>query len=144
MKAEQNELITRVGPGTPCGDLLRRYWQPVALVDEFNPALDPAWPCARSRRCACWARTWCCSRTPTAAGACWTATARTAAPTWPLAARGRRPALPFHGWKFDAAGRCLDNPGEPTGSKLCERVRQRSYPVLEKAAWCSAGSGPKT
>ena len=41
MKAEQNELITRVGPGTPCGDLLRRYWQPVALVDEFNPALDP-------------------------------------------------------------------------------------------------------
>ena len=41
MKAEQNELITRVGPGTPCGALLRRYWQPVALVDEFNPALDP-------------------------------------------------------------------------------------------------------
>jgi hypothetical protein len=42
MKAELNELITRIGPGTPCGDLMRRYWQPVALVDEFNPALDPA------------------------------------------------------------------------------------------------------
>ena len=42
MKAEQNQLITRIGPGTPCGDLMRRYWQPVALVDEFNPALDPA------------------------------------------------------------------------------------------------------
>ena len=38
MKAEQNELITRIGPGTPCGELMRRYWQPVALVDEFNPA----------------------------------------------------------------------------------------------------------
>ena len=42
MKAELNELITRVGPATPCGELLRRYWQPVALVDEFNAALDPA------------------------------------------------------------------------------------------------------
>ena len=41
MKSEQNELITRVGPATPCGAVLRRYWQPVALVDEFDPALDP-------------------------------------------------------------------------------------------------------
>ena len=40
MKAEQNELITRIGPGTPCGAVLRSYWQPVALVDEFNPALE--------------------------------------------------------------------------------------------------------
>jgi hypothetical protein len=29
---EQNDLITRTGPGTPGGDLLRRYWQPVALT----------------------------------------------------------------------------------------------------------------
>ena len=42
MKAEQNQRITQVGPGTPGGELLRRYWQPVALLDEFNPALDPA------------------------------------------------------------------------------------------------------
>ena len=40
---------------------------------------------------------------------------------------------PFHGWKFDTAGRCLDTPAEPAGSKLCERVRQRSYPVLERS-----------
>ena len=41
MKAEHNELVTRVGPGTPGGQLLRQYWQPVALLDEFDPALDP-------------------------------------------------------------------------------------------------------
>jgi hypothetical protein len=41
MNAEQNELLTRITPGTPCGKLLRQYWQPAALVDEFNPALDP-------------------------------------------------------------------------------------------------------
>ena len=33
--AEQNELMTRVGAGTPCGRLLRRYWQPIALADEL-------------------------------------------------------------------------------------------------------------
>ena len=41
MQADLNERITRIGPGTPCGQLMRQYWQPVALVDEFNPALDP-------------------------------------------------------------------------------------------------------
>ncbi|MCE3250178.1 MAG: Rieske (2Fe-2S) iron-sulfur domain, partial [Geminicoccaceae bacterium] len=33
---EQNELMTRIGSGTPAGKLLRRYWQPVALVDELQ------------------------------------------------------------------------------------------------------------
>ena len=41
MRAEQNELVTRIGPGTPCGQLMRHYWQPVALLAEFDPALDP-------------------------------------------------------------------------------------------------------
>ena len=40
MHAEQNELITRIGPGTPCGALLRSYWQPAALLDEFEAGLD--------------------------------------------------------------------------------------------------------
>ncbi len=35
ISAEQNDLITRVGPGTPAGKLLRRYWQPVALAEEL-------------------------------------------------------------------------------------------------------------
>ena len=35
ISAEQNQLMTRVGRGTPCGKLLRRYWQPIALTDEM-------------------------------------------------------------------------------------------------------------
>jgi phenylpropionate dioxygenase-like ring-hydroxylating dioxygenase large terminal subunit len=54
---------------------------------------------------------------------------------------------PFHGWKFDATGRCLETPAEPLGSTLCQRVRQRSYPVQEHAgvlfAWFGdEGSAP--
>jgi nitrite reductase/ring-hydroxylating ferredoxin subunit len=39
---------------------------------------------------------------------------------------------PFHGWKFDVSGRCLDTPAEPLGSRLCDRVQQASYPVVER------------
>ena len=35
LSAEQNELITRTNPGTKAGNLLRRYWQPAALVEEL-------------------------------------------------------------------------------------------------------------
>ncbi|MEN9631001.1 MAG: Phthalate 4,5-dioxygenase oxygenase subunit, partial [Pseudomonadota bacterium] len=41
MLAAQNERITRIGPATPCGALMRHYWHPVALLDEFDPRFDP-------------------------------------------------------------------------------------------------------
>jgi len=37
MTNEENELLIRTGPGTPCGELMRRYWQPVALSEELPP-----------------------------------------------------------------------------------------------------------
>ena len=51
LTAEQNDLYTRVGPGTPCGDLMRRYWHPLSTVSKMKTI-------TRSRS-ACWARTWC-------------------------------------------------------------------------------------
>ena len=36
LTADRNELITRVGPGTPMGDLLRRYWQPIGGASELD------------------------------------------------------------------------------------------------------------
>ena len=38
---EENDLLTQTGPGTPGGDLLRRYWQPVALAEELPPGGAP-------------------------------------------------------------------------------------------------------
>ncbi len=134
MKAEQNELITRIGPGSACGALLRRYWQPVALVDEFDPTLD-----ARM------------ARRPVKAVRVLgqdLVLFKDAQGAWGLLDRdcphrgadlsfGRNEGdglrCPFHGWKFAVDGACLETPAEPTGSKLCERVRQRSYPVMEQS-----------
>jgi phthalate 4,5-dioxygenase oxygenase subunit len=134
MKSEQNELITRIGPGTACGAVLRRYWQPVALVDEFNAALDPRMATRPVKAVRVLGQD--------------LVLFKDAQGRWGLLDRdcphrgadlsfGRHEGdglrCPFHGWKFDAAGRCLETPAEPTGSKLCDRVRQRSYPVLERS-----------
>jgi phthalate 4,5-dioxygenase len=54
---------------------------------------------------------------------------------------------PFHGWKFDVSGQCIETPAEPEGSRLCSRIKQRSYPLMERSgvlfAWLGeAGSSP--
>ena len=36
LNRKENELLTRVGPGTPAGELLRRYWHPVAVAGELS------------------------------------------------------------------------------------------------------------
>ena len=134
MKAEQNELLTRIGPGTACGAVLRSYWQPVALVDEFDPALDPRLANRPVRAVRALGQDLVLFRN--AQGA-WGLLDRDCPHRGADLSFGRHEGdglrCPFHGWKFDTAGKCLDTPAEPAGSKLCERVRQRSYPVLEKS-----------
>ena len=58
MSAQENDLITRTGPGTPCGNLMRRYWQPAALVDELEGPrpVKPTLLSAGARTGACAAR----------------------------------------------------------------------------------------
>ena len=52
----------------------------------------------------------------------------------------------FHGWKFDAAGKCLETPAEPEGSRLCEHIKTVAYPVVEKSgilfAYLGEGAAP--
>jgi hypothetical protein len=140
MRAEQNELLTRIGPGTPAGNLLRRYWQPVALEEELageRPVKavrllgedlvlfrDPQGRYGLlERHCPHRGADLAYGR---------------------LEDGGLRCA--FHGWLFDASGRCLETPAEPAGSRLCDSVRQRAYPVVRKSgvlwAWLGAGEPP--
>jgi phthalate 4,5-dioxygenase oxygenase subunit len=134
MKAEQNELITRIGPGTPCGALMRQYWQPVALVDEFDPRLDPRMAHRPVKPVRILGQDLVLFKD--AAGR-WGLLDRDCPHRGADLAFGRHEGdglrCPFHGWKFDAEGRCLETPAEPVGSKLCERVRQRRYPVVERS-----------
>ena len=108
MRRVQNELITRVGPGTPCGALLRRYWQPVALVDEFNPALDPRMANRPVKAVRVLGQDLVLFRD--AQGA-WGLLDRDCPHRGADLSFGRNEGdglrCPFHGWKFDVAGACL-------------------------------------
>ena len=126
ISARQNELITRISPGTACGQLMRQFWQPCALVEEL-PAARPVKPVRllgedfvlfRDPR----------GRFGLLERACPHRGADLAFGR--LEDGGLRCA--FHGWLFDVTGSCLQTPAEPKGSKLCDHIRQASYPVAER------------
>jgi hypothetical protein len=52
----------------------------------------------------------------------------------------------FHGWKFDGAGKCIETPAEPEGSRLCEHIKTVAYPIVEKSgilfAYLGEGAAP--
>jgi phenylpropionate dioxygenase-like ring-hydroxylating dioxygenase large terminal subunit len=136
LSAEQNDLITRTGAGTPAGGLMRRYWQPAALVDELagNRPVKPVRLFGEDlvifkdekgryglidRRCPH-------RGTDLAYGR--------------LENGGLRCA--FHGWLFDVSGKCLETPAEPDDSNLCANIKQKSYPVVERNGILFAYLGP--
>jgi phenylpropionate dioxygenase-like ring-hydroxylating dioxygenase large terminal subunit len=145
MKAELNERITRIGPNTPCGNLMRQYWQPVALVDEFNPHLDPNMGTRPVKALRVLGQDLVLFKN---AQGEFGLLDRDCPHRGADLAFGRNEGdglrCPFHGWKFDITGQCIQTPGEPEGSKLCTRVKQRNYPLIERSgvlfAWFGADS----
>lgn len=149
MRAEQNELITRIGPRTPCGTLMRHYWQPVALIDEFDPALsaDMAIRPVKSVRALgqdmvlfkdASGEFGLLDRDCPHRGADLSFGRRESAE------QGGGLRCPFHGWKFAVNGQCLQTPAEPANNRMCDRIKQRSYPLIEKAGVLFAWLGPET
>jgi phthalate 4,5-dioxygenase len=136
LSAQQNERITRVGPGTPAGALLRRYWQPAALADELagNRPIKPIRLLGedlvifrdQQGRYGLLARACPHRGTDLAYGR--------------LENGGLRCA--FHGWLFDANGQCLETPAEPEDSNLCRQIRHGAYPVVERNGILFAYMGP--
>ena len=144
MNAEQNELITRIGPGTPCGQLMRHYWQPAALVDEFDPRIHPQMAHRPVKAVRLLGQDLVLFKDGQGR---WGLLDRDCPHRGADLSFGRHESdglrCPFHGWKFAVDGQCLETPAEPMGSTLCTRVRQRSYPVIERAGVVFAYLGPE-
>jgi len=132
---EQNERLTRVGPGTPMGELMRRYWHPVAIEAELIEhatkrvrILGESLTLFKDKR----------GGYGLIAERC------------PHRLVNLATGIPeedglrcmYHGWKFDASGRCIEQPAEPAGSTFMDKVRVKAYPVevLGGLVWARACS----
>jgi 5,5'-dehydrodivanillate O-demethylase oxygenase subunit len=139
---EENEFLTRVGPGTPAGEMLRRYWHPVAAACELT-AEKPI------KEVRILGEDLIVFRMPPAAGETQPRYGlvgrqcphRLAAFTYgKVDTQGIR--CPYHGWKFDATGRCLEQPAEPKDSTYKDRIRHTAYPVERLSGLLFAYMGP--
>ncbi|HEY2990514.1 MAG TPA: Rieske 2Fe-2S domain-containing protein [Candidatus Binatia bacterium] len=134
---EENERLTRVGSGTPAGELLRRYWLPVAPVRELteeNPTLharilgeDLVVFRDQSGRVGLLD-----DRCPH----------RGASVLYGRVEK-RGIACAYHGWLFDTAGDCLECPAEPAGSNFHLTVKHKAYPVRKFLSLYWTYMGPK-
>src|SRR5436309_11510471 len=119
LSREENELVARVGPDTPMGNTLRRYWLPALLASEIP---EPDCPPARVRLLGedliafrdsdgriGLLREYCAHRRASL-----------------FFGRNEEGGLRcvYHGWKYDTAGHILDTPAEPPQSRIKHRVTQ--------------------
>ena len=130
--------MTRTGPGTPMGRLMRRYWKPAMLADEL-PEPDGA-PVAMRRP----GRDQVAFRdTKGAVGLVDAFCPHRRAPLF----FGRNEECGircvYHGWKFDRHGDCVDMPSEPAGTTLQAKVKLLAYPTVEKGGVVWTYMGPK-
>ncbi|HEY3169028.1 MAG TPA: Rieske 2Fe-2S domain-containing protein, partial [Candidatus Binatia bacterium] len=137
LSREENELLTRIGAGTPMGKLMRRYWIP-ALLSEEIPA--PDCPPVRVRllgedlvafrdsqgkigllgeHCAHRGTSLFFGRNEECGLRC-----------------------VYHGWKYDVDGHVLETPAEPTDSEFKKKLRHIAYPCKEIASMIFTYMGP--
>src|SRR6266571_2295429 len=138
LSREDNERLTRVGPGTPMGGLLRRYWMP-ALLDYELPS--PDCPPKRVRLLGEDLVAFRDSegRVGMLAQACPHRGASL------FFGRNEEAGLRcvYHGWKFDTTGQCLDMPSEPAESNFKTKIRATAYPTQERSGLVWIYMGPR-
>jgi len=131
-----NELLTRVGPGTPMGELQRRYWHPIAGIDE----LEGRW--TKRVRLLGEDLVLFKDRTGTLGLIGEFCPHRRASMAYGIPTEdGLR--CPYHGWEFDGRGACLEMPNEPAGSTFNTKVRLPGYPVQVLGEMVFAYLGPQ-
>jgi phthalate 4,5-dioxygenase len=135
LRADDNEILTKVGPGTLMGNLLRRYWTPACLSAEVA---EPGGPPARVRLLGESLVAFRDARGRV--GLVQENCPHRGASLYFGRNEGDALRCVYHGWAFDAAGRCVDMPSEP--APFCEKVRVRAYPTHESGGIVWAYLGP--
>jgi phthalate 4,5-dioxygenase len=134
---EENELLTRTGPGTPMGELMRRYWLPVVLSWELP---EPDCPPVRVKllgEALVMFRD-----TQNRIGLLDEFCAHRGTSLW--LGRNEQSGLRcvWHGWKYDVNGQCVDQLNERGGTSFAQKIRIKSYPTVELGGVIWAYMGP--
>ncbi|MDB5640811.1 MAG: Rieske (2Fe-2S) protein, partial [Hyphomicrobiales bacterium] len=137
LKLEQNELVTQTGPGTPMGDLFRCSWQPILLSEEL-----PENDCPPVRVKVLSERLVAFRDSEGKLGLIDEFCAHRGVSLW--FGRNEECGLrcPYHGWKFDTSGQCVDVPSEPAESGYAAKIKLKSYPLIEKGGVLWTYMGP--
>lgn len=133
---EENQLLVQTDRGTPAGEFLRRYWQPVALASELPPGGAPLalrilgedLVLFRDDQARIGLLGIHCAHRGTDL-------------SYGRIEDGGLRCL-YHGWLYDIHGRCLEQPGEPGGGVNCDAIKQRAYPCEEKGGVIFGYLGP--
>jgi nitrite reductase/ring-hydroxylating ferredoxin subunit len=138
LSREENELLVRTGPGTPMGEYLRRYWQPVLGASEL-----PAPDCPPVRVGVLGERLVAFRDSEGQLGLLDELCPHRRASLF--LGRNEECGLRcvYHGWKFDVDGQCVDMPNEPPEYEFKRRMRTRAYPVREWGGLVWAYLGPR-
>ncbi|HEX9879225.1 MAG TPA: Rieske 2Fe-2S domain-containing protein [Candidatus Binatia bacterium] len=134
---QMNDFLTRVGPGQPAGELLRRYWHPVAVAKvlteehptKFVRVLGENLVLFRDKG----------GRVGLLEDRC----AHRGASLVYGRVEERGIACAYHGWLYDTHGNCLETPPEPAQSKFRLTIKQKAYPVQKLVGLYWAYLGPE-
>ena len=135
--SEQNEYLTRTGPGTAMGNLFRCYWLPALMAEELAEndgapvrvkLLSEALIAFRDTQ----------GRLGLMDEFC----AHRGVSLW--FGRNEESGLrcPYHGWKYDVTGQCIELPSEPVESEFSARMKLKSYPLVERGGILWTYMGP--
>jgi phenylpropionate dioxygenase-like ring-hydroxylating dioxygenase large terminal subunit len=137
LRKEQNELVTRTGPGTPMGQLFRSYWIPALLAEEL-----PENECPPVRVKILGERLLAFRDTDGRYGLIDEFCAHRGVSLW--FGRNEESGLrcPYHGWKYDVTGQCIDVPSEAPESGFCQKIKLKNYPLVKRGPVLWTYMGP--
>src|ERR1700736_6784023 len=127
LRKEQNDLLTQTGPGTPAGRLFCCYWLPALLAEEL-----PENDCPPVRVKILSERLLAFRDSEGRLGLIDEFCAHRGVSLW--FGRNEEGGLrcPYHGWKYDVGGQCVEVPSEPAESGFCQKIKLKSYPIAER------------
>jgi phthalate 4,5-dioxygenase len=125
MKQEHNELLTQTSQGTAMGEVFRRYWLPALLSEQLpSPDCPPVRLALLSEKMVAF------RDTSGQLGLVDEFCAHRGVSLWFGRSEEGGLRCPYHGWKYNVQGECIDIPSE-RDSGFCKNIRLKSYPLIE-------------